>query len=106
VRPAAFDFLGEDIPQVRSRELTMAGSLIDSLTEPVFEPDKYQDGYRAALEALIEEKVAGNGGAKKTAKSKAKPTEEAPDLVDVLQASVEAAKRNRPPSAKRKSTGT
>ena len=112
VRKPAFDFLHEDAPQVRPQELTMAGSLIDSLTEPVFEPDKYHDDYRAALESVIEEKVAGNDtGPKKTA-SKAKKTESAPDLIDVLQASVEAAKRNRPstseakPSSRRKKTGS
>jgi DNA end-binding protein Ku len=96
VRAPAFDFLQEDAPQLRPRELTMAGSLIDSLTEPVFEPDKYQDGYRAALEAMIEEKIAGTGGKKTTSKAKTKRGEPAPDLVDVLAASVEAAKRNRP----------
>ena len=112
VRKPAFDFLHEDAPQVRPQELTMAGSLIDSLTEPVFEPDKYHDDYRAALESVIEEKVAGNDtGPKKTA-GKAKKTESAPDLIDVLQASVEAAKRNRPstsetkPASRRKKTGS
>lgn len=101
VRPVEFDFLHEDAPQVQSREMTMAGSLIDSLTEPVFEPDKYQDGYRAALEAMIEAKIEGKEGTKKTS-AKAKSTDAAPDLVDVLAASVEAAKRNREPAAKPK----
>ncbi|HVV17849.1 MAG TPA: Ku protein [Pseudonocardiaceae bacterium] len=101
VRPVEFDFLHEDAPQVQSREMTMAGSLIDSLTEPVFEPDKYQDGYRAALEAMIEAKIEGKEGTKKTS-AKAKAADTAPDLVDVLAASVEAAKRNREPAAKPK----
>jgi DNA end-binding protein Ku len=100
VRKPTFDFLHEDAPQVRPQELTMAGSLIDSLTEPVFEPDKYHDDYRAALETVIEEKVAGKETGTKKAGTKAKRTEEAPDLIDVLQASVEAAKRNRPTSTK------
>ncbi len=101
VRAASFDFLQEDAPQVRPQELTMAGSLIDSLTEPVFEPDKYHDDYRAALESLIESKVSGAAETdKKSGGGKAKKTEAAPDLIDVLQASVEAAKRNRPSSAK------
>ncbi len=95
VRSPDFDFLDEDAPQVQPREMTMAASLIDSLTEPVFEPDKFHDGYRAALEAKIEAKIAGTDtdGDKKTAKPKR--GEAAPDLVDVLQASVDAAKRNR-----------
>jgi DNA end-binding protein Ku len=96
VRAPQFDFLHEDAPQVRDRELTMAGSLIDSLTEPVFEPDKFQDGYRAALEAVIEAKVAGVDKVD-TKKPKAARGEGPPDLIDVLQASVDAAKRNREP---------
>jgi DNA end-binding protein Ku len=100
VRKPTFDFLHEDAPQVRSQELTMAGSLIDSLTEPVFEPDKYHDDYRAALESLIEEKVAGKETGTKKTSSRTKRSEAAPDLIDVLQASVEAAKRNRPAAAK------
>ncbi|HEY3753130.1 MAG TPA: Ku protein [Pseudonocardiaceae bacterium] len=95
VRPVEFDFLKEDSPQVRSKELTMAGSLIDSLTEPVFEPDKFQDGYRQALEAVIEAKAAGEDTTTAAKAPKAKRSEAAPDLVDVLQASVDAAKRNR-----------
>jgi DNA end-binding protein Ku len=95
VRTPDFDFLDQDAPQVQAREMTMAASLIDSLTEPVFEPDKFQDGYRAALEAKIEAKIAGTDTDDDTKKPKAKRAEAAPDLVDVLQASVDAAKRNR-----------
>jgi DNA end-binding protein Ku len=105
VRKPEFDFLHEDAPQVRSRELTMAGSLIDSLTEPVFEPDKFQDGYRAALEAVIEAKAAGIDGKEAVKSVKAKPSDGPPDLIDVLQASVEAAKRNREPGAGRPKRG-
>jgi DNA end-binding protein Ku len=94
VRRPDFDFLTEDAPQVQPRELTMAGSLIDSLTEPVFEPDKFHDDYRTALEAKIEAKVSGVEPDGKPA-PKAKREEAVPDLVDVLQASVDAAKRNR-----------
>ena len=94
VRRPDFDFLEEEAPQVQPRELTMAGSLIDSLTEPVFEPDKFQDDYRAALEAKIEAKVAGTDTGGKPA-PKAKREDAVPDLVDVLQASVDAAKRSR-----------
>lgn len=94
VRKPDFDFLGEDPPQVQAREMSMASALIDSLTEPVFEPDKFSDGYRAALEAKIEAKIAGEDtGPKKTTRQK--KGEAVPDLVDVLAASVDAAKRNR-----------
>lgn len=94
VRAPRFDFLAEELPQVRSKELSMAGSLIDSLTEPVFEPDKYHDDYREALESVIEAKASGEEPGIKTPE-KAEKTDKAPDLIDVLAASVEAAKRNR-----------
>jgi DNA end-binding protein Ku len=106
VRKPEFDFLHEDAPQVRSRELTMAGSLIDSLTEPVFEPDKFQDDYRAALEAVIEAKAAGVDEKEPVKKVRAKAADGPPDLIDVLQASVDAAKRNREPGAGRPKRGT
>ncbi|WP_020669832.1 Ku protein [Amycolatopsis nigrescens] len=97
VRTPDFGFLKEDPPQVRPQELTMAGSLIDSLSEPVFEPDKYSDSYREALEALIEAKVAGK---ETTAPPSAGAKAEVVDLMSALQASVSAAKSNR------KTTGT
>ncbi|GAB2976294.1 Ku protein [Amycolatopsis acidiphila] len=99
VRTPDFPFLHEDLPQIRPQELTMAGSLIDSLTEPVFDPDKYSDRYREALEALIEAKVEGKDTtkpAKKTAKS------EVVDLMTALEASVSQAKKSRKPAATRK----
>ncbi|MGH3948656.1 MAG: Ku protein [Pseudonocardiaceae bacterium] len=92
VRTPDFGFLREDAPQVRPQELTMAGSLIDSLSEPVFEPDKYTDSYRDALQAVIEAKVAGKATvAPKTKGGKA----EVVDLMAALQASVNAAKKTR-----------
>lgn len=95
VRTPDFGFLHEDSPQVRPQELTMAGSLIDSLTEPVFEPDKYTDSYRAALDSVIQDKI---GGKQDKAAPKAKQGNGVPDLIDVLQASVDAAKKGREPA--------
>ncbi|WP_370949687.1 Ku protein [Amycolatopsis sp. cg5] len=96
VRTPDFGFLREEAPQVRAQELTMAGSLIDSMSEPVFEPDKYTDTYREALEAMIEAKAQG-GSTKKTAKPGAKA--EVVDLMSALQASVSEAKKTRKPAA-------
>jgi DNA end-binding protein Ku len=59
VRTPDFPFLDDDPPQVRPQVLTVADSLIDSLSEPVFESGKYHDSYREALESMIEAKVAG-----------------------------------------------
>lgn len=75
----------------------MAGSLIDSLAEPVFEPGKYQDSYREALDALIQAKINGNDTS-----TPAVPggKAEVVDLMAALQASVTAAKKTRPAAAK------
>ncbi|HUY44569.1 MAG TPA: Ku protein [Streptosporangiaceae bacterium] len=88
VRAADFPFVEEDV-EVRSQELRMAGSLIDSMTVD-FDPAEYQDGYREALEELVAAKVAG--------REVAPPTEPAlvdasTSLAEVLQASLDAAKR-------------
>ncbi|RSM82073.1 Ku protein [Amycolatopsis sp. WAC 01375] len=101
VRVPDFGFLDEDPPQVRPQELTMAGSLIDSLSEPVFEQEKYADSYREALEAMIEAKAAGN----ETTKPKAVGAKaDVVDLMEALQASVSEAKKSRKPSTAKKTT--
>jgi DNA end-binding protein Ku len=58
VRVPDFEFLEEDV-EVRSQELKMASSLIDSMTVD-FDPSQYADKYREALEALVEAKIAGH----------------------------------------------
>jgi DNA end-binding protein Ku len=57
VRVAAFPFLDDDI-EVRSQELKMAGSLIDSMTFD-FDPAAHHDGYREALQELVDAKTEG-----------------------------------------------
>jgi DNA end-binding protein Ku len=80
--------------KVTDREMGMAVDLIEELREP-FEPEKYPDEYRDAVVAMLESKNVGK------AKVEAPP---APtnviDLMDVLRASVEAAKSNKGGSAK------
>ncbi|WP_018658173.1 Ku protein [Actinomadura flavalba] len=90
VRAPDFAFLGEDI-EVRKQELTMATSLIDSMSGD-FDPSQYKDAYREALEAVIEAKIEGREV------TRPEPaTDEAPaaDLLSALRASVEAAKQSR-----------
>ncbi|GAA1205902.1 Ku protein [Prauserella alba] len=92
VREADFPFLREDPPEVRSQEMSMASSLIDSLSDSVFEPGKYRDSYREALLNLIQSKIDG----KETEHPPAVASEpEATDLMSALQASVTAAKEAR-----------
>jgi len=91
VRTPDFGFLDEDI-EVRSQELVMAGSLIETLSGD-FDPLQYKDSYREALQQVIEAKVAGS--------EVVQPTEAQPtagtvvDLMAALRASVEAAKKGR-----------
>jgi DNA end-binding protein Ku len=88
IREPAFPFLDEDI-EVRSQELKMAGSLIDSMTTD-FDPSRYRDGYREALDELVAAKIQG--------RDVIRPDEPAagPDspgtLADVLKASLAAAR--------------
>jgi DNA end-binding protein Ku len=94
VRAADFKFLDEDV-DIRSQELKMAASLIDTMTED-FDPSLYKDTYREALEALVQAKIEGNelvrpAGAAIPAGTPGGPA----DLTETLRASVEAAKANR-----------
>lgn len=89
VRPAEFPFLNEDPPAVREDEMTMAGMLIDSLAEDIFEPDKYHDQYREAVLDLIEAKAEGH----EVVEAPEQPESEGVvDLMAALKASVESAK--------------
>jgi DNA end-binding protein Ku len=91
VRKPNFEFLGDDV-EVRQQELAMAGSLIESMAAD-FDPTEYTDDYRAALQEVIDAKVAG--------REVVAPEEEAPapagavDLMAALRASVERARSAR-----------
>jgi DNA end-binding protein Ku len=91
VRGADFSFLDDDI-EVRSQELRMATSLIDSMTVD-FDPDEYHDRYREALQELVEAKTEGREVIQP-------PTGEAPaapsSLADALKASLAAARGEQP----------
>ncbi|MGH3656090.1 MAG: Ku protein [Micromonosporaceae bacterium] len=90
VRTAEFEFLESDYSP-RPQELSMAESLIDSMTAD-FDPDEYVDNYRAALQEVIDAKVAGREVVAP------EPEEERPaavDLMAALRASVERAKEGR-----------
>src|SRR5690606_8476672 len=73
------------------RELTMAVSLVESMSGP-FEPEKYHDTYREQVLDLIERKAQGLGvgPAETTA-----PAANVVDLMAALEASVNAAKESR-----------
>jgi DNA end-binding protein Ku len=91
IRAPDFRFLDEDI-EVRSQELKMAQSLIETMTAD-FEPEQYHDAYREALEALVKAKIEGNEVVRPPAQEETQPgTGRAADLAETLRASVEAAK--------------
>jgi len=92
VRKPDFAFLDEDI-EVRSQELKMAASLIDTMTED-FDPDQYHDTYREALEAVVQAKIEGNEIVR-PAGVIAPPQSQPADLTEILRASVAALKSER-----------
>jgi DNA end-binding protein Ku len=91
VREVDFGFLDDDI-DVRQQEVQMALSLIETLSGD-FDPSQYADAYREALEAVIDAKVAGREVVQPTTAPAA--TGQVVDLMAALQASVDAARRNR-----------
>jgi DNA end-binding protein Ku len=93
VRTPDFKFLDEDV-EVRSQELKMAASLIDTMTED-FDPTAYKDAYREALEKLVQAKIEGNELVRPAPGISAEKPGGPADLTETLRASVAAAKANR-----------
>jgi DNA end-binding protein Ku len=87
LREAKFPELDQEV-RVSDREVQMAESLIDNLSEP-WSPEAYQDEYRVALLDIVEKKVAGEEI------EEIAPVEPARvvDLMDALKQSVEATKK-------------
>jgi DNA end-binding protein Ku len=73
-----------------ARELTMARSLIESLSDK-FDPSEYEDRYRIALEELIEQKSRGET---RNAKRR-RPEPKVIDLMEALEASLRSAKEGK-----------
>jgi DNA end-binding protein Ku len=91
IREPAFGFLDEDVT-VRSQELAMAGTLIESLSGE-FDPNEHHDAYRAALEQVIEAKVEGHELVAPPVR--AEEGAAVVDLMAALRASVDAAKAGK-----------
>ena len=95
---------GLDLPEgseatVRTKELDMARSLVESLAAK-FRPDAYTDAYRVALEELIDRKLRGE---KRNARRR-RPEPKVIDLMEALRASVDDAKKGSPKARKRSSS--
>jgi DNA end-binding protein Ku len=87
VRQADFPFLQDDV-SARPQELTMAESLIDSMTVD-FDADEYTDRYR---EAVIELVAAKSEGRELAQPGPVEVAAESASLADALRASLEAAR--------------
>jgi len=91
IRTPSFGFLDDEIT-VRPQELAMANSLIESMVGE-FQPANFSDDYRAALQQVIDAKVAG----REIVAPELPEAAPAPaiDLMAALKASVERAKAAR-----------
>jgi DNA end-binding protein Ku len=87
IRVPDFAFLEDDV-EVRSQELQMAASLIDSMTVD-FDPDEYHDSYREALQELVDAKIEGREVVQPEGPSE---PAELTSLADALKASLAAAR--------------
>lgn len=76
---------------VNDREVDMATSLVEALSEP-FDPARFRDQYREALMELIESKTEGREVVVPEGAEAAPVT----DLMAALRASVDAARKRRP----------
>src|SRR5438067_1135218 len=85
--------------EVGKREMTMAKSLIDSMSSK-WNPEKYKDDYREALMEVIEEKVEAGGKEIEEKPRKAPKPTKVIDLVSVLQKSLEETGAKRKTTAK------
>jgi DNA end-binding protein Ku len=85
--------------EVGKREMTMATSLIDSMSSK-WNPEKYKDDYREALMEVIEEKVEAGGKEMEEKPRKAPKPTKVIDLVSVLQKSLEETGAKRKTTAK------
>lgn len=90
IRDPDFGFLDREV-QVRPQELTMASTLIESMTTD-FDPSTYRDHYREAVEELVAAKIEGHEVVRA---QPAGPEEPAGTLAEALRASLTAAKSGR-----------
>lgn len=97
IREAEFPDL-EKPAKVSDKELQMAQSLIENLTEP-WNPEAFRDEYREALMEIVEKKVAGE----EVEVIEAPEAPKVVDLMDALKQSVDATKKQ---TAAKKRTGT
>jgi len=84
------------------KEMDMALSLVDAMTEK-WQPEKYHDEYAEALLKVIEEKIAAGGKELPPARRSAAPSTKVVDIVAMLQQSLQQRSGKSRPEAKAKS---
>ena len=89
IREPDFEILAEET-QARPEELAMAEMIIDNLTAP-FDPSAWVDESREAVGELARRKVEG----REVVGAESKPPAGVIDLMEALQASVEATRRKK-----------
>jgi DNA end-binding protein Ku len=89
IREPSFEVLDEAV-EARPEELKMAEMIVDNLTAP-FDPSAWVDESREAVEELARRKVEG----REVVGQEAKPPAGVIDLMEALQASVEATRRKK-----------
>jgi DNA end-binding protein Ku len=94
IREPAFDVLDTKV-ELRSQEVTMAASLVDSLAAE-FDPSVFEDEYAAAVQTLVETKLEG-GDVRELSTGDAATDDDAQvlDLLAALQRSVDDANGSR-----------
>ena len=89
-----------DIPkkvEFSKKELDIALQLVEQLSEP-FEPEKYKDTYTQKLKNVIEKKAKGE--MIRVEKGQKMKVTEAPDIMEILKKSLEAARKKEVKSHK------
>lgn len=93
IRDPDFPVLDKEV-EIKKAELTMAGQVVDSMTED-FKPEQFHDTYREQMEELIEAKIAGGEAfTTEEAATELDATEDVSDLLAKLEASVKSRKSN------------
>lgn len=87
VRVPEFEGIADDDIAVRPQELAMAGSLVESLSTD-FDPTAHTDEYRAAVQDLLERKLAGEDVIMPSTEAAADDSGTVIDLMAALQESV------------------
>jgi DNA end-binding protein Ku len=92
-----------NLPQnvaINEKEVSMATSLIDNLTDS-FQPDRYTDDYKAAFQQIVDQKLKGVQVTAPTPIQEPKVM----DLMAALKASVEATRQGKKPAAPSAASG-